>query len=273
MTDMEGVAGVDDWEQCYAERDDPAYRYGLEQLTADTNAAIVGAFDGGAERVYVFDGHGRNNNRGLLPDRLDPRATRAWRKQDYPKRLEGIDENTAGVLVIGQHAMAGTINGFLDHTQIPKQLCRYEINGEPCGEFGQLALYSGAVGVPVIFGSGDEAFCREARDLLPGIATVPTKRGVGWAECELYEVQQVREEILAEVNRAVRDSAVEPLRVETPIVVRSEWAWSEWADRFAKVPGVERVDARTVRWRLEDARDVYTWPDEHWSPGLSGGKA
>src|SRR5579862_2209619 len=89
-TDMEGLAGVSRWEQCYDPEDDsPDYRYGCEQLTADANAAIAGCFDAGATEVRILDGHGRNRNRGFT-GQLDPRARKIWIAQRSPLRWEGL---------------------------------------------------------------------------------------------------------------------------------------------------------------------------------------
>ena len=41
-------------------------------MTEEANAAIAGAFEGGASRVVVSDSHGDMGN--LLPDRLEPHA-------------------------------------------------------------------------------------------------------------------------------------------------------------------------------------------------------
>ncbi|MBI4024212.1 MAG: M55 family metallopeptidase [Verrucomicrobia bacterium] len=77
-TDMEGLAGVDHWDQCYDPDDNsPKYLHGREQLTADANAAIAGCFDAGATEVRILDGHGRNANKGFT-SQLDPRA-KPWR--------------------------------------------------------------------------------------------------------------------------------------------------------------------------------------------------
>ncbi len=66
-TDMEGLAGIDQWDQCYDPDDNsPHYRYGCEQLTTEANAAISGCFDAGATEVRILDGHGRNRNKGFL---------------------------------------------------------------------------------------------------------------------------------------------------------------------------------------------------------------
>jgi D-amino peptidase len=260
-TDMEGLAGIDQYEQCYDPDDNsPKYRYGREQLTADTNAAIAGCFDAGATEVRVLDGHGRNQNHGFIPEKFDPRAKKVWLTKNGPLRLEGLDESVYAVAMIGQHAMAGTLHAFLDHTQIPKMLCRYLINGKDGGEMSQFALYAGACGVPLVYVSGDEALCAEARRLFPHVASTPTKLGTGWATCKLYPTEQVRANIRRDITDALRHAdRSKAWRLPPPVEVTVEWAWSGGADAAAAVKGVERVDARTVRWKINDPRDIYSW--------------
>jgi D-amino peptidase len=267
---MEGLAGIDQWDQCYHPDDNaPEYRYGLEQLTAEVNAAVAGCFDAGATTVRVLDGHGRNQNRGFLRERLDPRAEVVWIAQRDPLRWEGLGEEVAGVAMIGQHAMAGTINGFLDHTQNPKTLCRYLINGVEYGEMGQLALYAGGFGVPLFYVSGDEALCAEAGHQFPHVVSTPTKKGTGWATCELYPPDTVREQIRHDIAEGiVRLPQAKVWRQTTPLEVTIEWAWSEHADRIAKVRGVTRQNARTVSWRISDPRDIYNYPSAQWEPNV-----
>ena len=258
-TDMEGIAGVDHWDQCYHPDDNaPEYLYGRDQLTADTNAAIAGCFDAGATEVRVLDGHGRNRNQGFT-EALDARATRVWIAQRNPLRWEGLDEGVRCVAVIGQHAMAGTIHGFLDHTQVPKELCRFSVKGVEYGEIGQLALYAGALGVPLAYVSGDEACCAEVQRQFPHAITTPTKRGTGWASCELYPVEDVRAGIRRDIARAVT-RPVPVFTLPTPLTVSVEWAYSAHADRLAKAVRVTRVDARTVSWEISNPLDIYTWP-------------
>jgi D-amino peptidase len=266
-TDMEGVAGIDHWDQCYDPDDDsPLYRYGREQLTADANAAIAGCFDAGATEVRVLDGHGRNRNRGFTGE-LDPRARKVWVASTAPLRWEGLDETVHAVAMVGQHAMAGTLHGFLDHTQVPKELCRYGINGQDAGEMSQFAVYAGGFGVPLAYVSGDEALCAEARRLFPHALATPTKRGTGWATCDLYPTETVRANIRRDIARALRSvSRATAYLPETPLEVRVEWAYSALADRMASNPGVSRVDARTISWVLSDPRDIYNWPNADWSP-------
>lgn len=266
-TDMEGLAGIDHWDQCHDPDESPKYQYGREQLTADVNAAVAGCFDAGATEVRLLDGHGRNQNRGFLPDRLDPRATTVWIASRNPLRWEGLDESVHAVAMIGQHAMAGTLNAFLDHTQSSKVICRYKINGEEHGEMSQFALYAGGFGVPLVYVSGDEALCEEARRLFPHALSTPTKRGTGWETCDLYPPDEVRANIRRDIAAALRQvDRSKAWRPTPPIEIGVEWAWSGGADRLARVPGVRRRDARTVAWEIADPRDVYCWPSENWRP-------
>lgn len=69
-SDMEGTAGVVDWEQVRPGSADYADFTGL--LCAEVNAAITGAMDAGATEFLVNDSHGRMSN--LRPDALMGRA-------------------------------------------------------------------------------------------------------------------------------------------------------------------------------------------------------
>ena len=124
-TDLEGISGVSTIDEI--EQRDP---YSFERLMADLNAAVSGAVDAGADEVYVTDGHGGGNN--FIADRLDKRARQVNASADD---LPGCD----AAFIIGAHAMAGTANAFLDHTQSSKTWHNYYINGCRHGEMGQLA--------------------------------------------------------------------------------------------------------------------------------------
>jgi D-amino peptidase len=268
MTDMEGLAGVSNWEQCY-DLDDasPRYQHALRQLNAEVSAAVAGCVDAGASEVRVLDGHGRNANKGLVRPELHRAAKVVWMERRDPLRWEGLDESVDAVAIIGQHAMAGTANAFLDHTQCAKEICRYTINGREHGELSQLALYAGAYGVPLVYASGDEALCAEARRLFPHVATTPTKRGLNWSSCELYDPSAVRQSIRRDIVAALsaRSKAV-PWTVPAPIRIEIEFAYTGLADPLAAVSGVDRPHPRTVRWSLSDPRDIFTWPSPAWHP-------
>lgn len=171
MTDMEGVCGIinhDDWVV-------PAGRYyeeGKRLLTLEVNAAVEGFFAAGADEVVVVDGHGYGGiNLSLLDSRcLFMRTTVG----PYPFML---DSSYDAIAWVGQHAKAGTEYAHNPHTGWPNVI-DYRINGISVGEFGQMAMIAASLGVRSVFGSGDEAFTREAKALVGGIETVSVKKGL-----------------------------------------------------------------------------------------------
>ena len=62
MTDLEGISGVNTIEKV-SDEGTPGHRFALERLMLDVNAAVDGAFRGGATDVYVKDGHGGGASR------------------------------------------------------------------------------------------------------------------------------------------------------------------------------------------------------------------
>lgn len=135
------------------------------------------------------------------------------------------------------------------------------MNGVEYGELGQLALYAGAFGVPLVYVSGDEACCTEVNCQFPHALTTPTKRGTGWETCDLYDGDDVRAAIRRDIAEAVRFAQrTGAFVLRTPLKIAVEWAYSAKADRLAKNSGVMRVDARTVSWEITDPLNIFTWP-------------
>jgi D-amino peptidase len=172
MTDLEGVAGVLNSQEWTAPGH-PYYDLARELLTLEVNAAVDGFFEGGATAILVADGHGP----GAIDVRhLDERVEllRGWGAGPYPLCL---DASFDAIAWVGQHAKAGTEFGHMAHTQGYSYL-DLSVNGVSIGEFGQMAMCASELGVRVIFGSGDEAFTKEAQALVPGIETIAVKWGV-----------------------------------------------------------------------------------------------
>jgi len=172
MTDLEGVAGVQDstnW--CFT--DGRYCEKGKELLTMEINAAAEGFLEGGATEILVADGHGPG---AIHTDKLHPKVefVRGWH---YQNTLCAItDRKFDFAACVGQHPRAGTVGGHLSHTG-NMGVVEQTINGIVVGEFGELVFLATELGVRSIFATGCEAFCREARELLPGIETVAVKRG------------------------------------------------------------------------------------------------
>ncbi|MDF2714380.1 MAG: hypothetical protein K0R28_1305 [Paenibacillus sp.] len=171
MTDIEGVCGLvnfDDW----AIPEGRYYEEGKKLLTMEVNAAIEGFFNAGATEILVVDGHGHGAIHNILLDNR-VRYLRGPVPGPFPFML---DESFDAIAWVGQHAKAGTEFAQMAHTG-SFNVIDYKINDVSVGEFGIMALCAGFYGVRAIFGSGDEAFAKEASQLIEGIETVSVKRG------------------------------------------------------------------------------------------------
>ncbi len=196
MTDMEGVAGVlnhDDWVL-------PGGRFyakGVRLLTEETNAAVRGFFSAGAKEIVVVDGHGAG---GIDPETLDERALllRGCPEHVWPW---GLDKSFAGLAFVGQHAKAGTPYSHITHTQGFNYI-DLRVNGISIGEYGQLALCAAEVGVPTILACGEEALCREAGALTPGVVTVSGKRGLLPDGLDHLDTESYRKAKLSAVHKS-----------------------------------------------------------------------
>ncbi len=218
VTDMEGVAGVNSWEQVtVGER---RYEETRKLLMGEVNAAIEGAVAAGASEVSVWDGHG--GSRHLNVEDLHPLGQLiqgAPTPPDYYLSAGRFE----GVFIIGQHAMAGTKTGLLSHTQ-SLRVKELTLNGKPVGEMGQIAAIAGHFGIPVVMLSGDQAACEEFRGLQPRGETVAVKRLAGTASAWSLSAAEARKRIREAARRAVeRLAEFQPWRIDGPVELRFEF--------------------------------------------------
>jgi D-amino peptidase len=262
LADMEGISGIRTMSMVARgrERDSPGeYAEGRRLMMAELNAAIEAACESGATEVVACDTHGGGGQIDLRE--MDPRAVYETPGEPSGGRLmPALDETFDGVILLGHHARAGTLNGFLDHTMNSRQWFEYRINGQPVGEIGIEAAYAGHYGVPVIAVSGDEAAVREAQALLGPVEGAVVKWGVGRNRARCLALPAAHQAIWDAVARGI--GAIErmsPFQPNLPAVVELTLYRSDFADAYAAKPGVERVDARTVRRTVDSLLDICHW--------------
>lgn len=219
VTDLEGVTGVYQFAQT-RETDTPLAREAREYFMKDLSAVVNGLRDGGATEVLVLDGHG---NGALVPHLMTPGARYITGRPVRPV-LFGLDESYAGVVLFGFHAMMGTADGVLHHTQSSKTENRYWYNGVESGEIAQCAAIAGHFGVPPILVTGDEATCREARQFLgESCVTVAVKKGIAREAAVLYPFEETRRALYEGARRAMEViSDCKPYRLTLPIQARKQ---------------------------------------------------
>ena len=239
MTDLEGVSGVDSIDMM--DESGNGYREACCRLMADTNAAVQGAVDAGASEILVYDGHGLGKN--FPAGGLDRRARQVWNFND-----PGLWDNCAAYLEIGLHAMAGTANAFLEHTQSSVRWYNYFINDRPYGELAQGAAYCGAYGVPVVMVSGDRAACAEAAELIPGIECAVVKRAIGRNRAESIALEEAERRIRKAARKGICNAAgIAPFRISLPAELRVEYCRVDYYEEMLKDhPERKRVDSRSL---------------------------
>jgi D-amino peptidase len=174
-SDMEGTAGVVDWDQCRPGNADYEYYRGL--LQAEVNAAIEGVLElGGEHEFLVNDSHGRMAN--LRPAQLAGGASYLSGRHKPMYMMEGLDESFDAVFFISYHgSMTGTPS-TLSHTYNPAAIAEVRLNGRVAGESGVNSLAAIGHGVPVVLVSGDETTARELEPFWPAAQRAVVKRSV-----------------------------------------------------------------------------------------------
>nr|MBQ4318749.1 M55 family metallopeptidase [Clostridia bacterium] len=254
ITDLEGVSGLYDISQIF-DVGTEHFQAGLERLVVDTNAAIRGAFDGGADEVIVTDGHGSGKNFSLAKTPLDERAIvmPTW---DVDFRTMKVD----ALMHVGTHAKAGTQCAFLDHTQSSKTIFNYTINGRHSGELVQAALWAGAYDIPYIFVSGDQAACDEGIEFFGNIVTAPVKYCIERNKAICMPDDEA-EKLIYEKAKAsmslIGTNRVRPYKVSMPMEVVQEYTRADYADAVYNLKtDLDRLDARTLR-KVVNKIEVY----------------
>jgi D-amino peptidase len=251
-SDMEGTAGVVDWQQCVG--DGPEAAAGRKLLLAEVNAAIEGALAGGATQIVVNDSH--STMRNLPADQLAGQASYLSGSHKPLYMMQGLDDSFDAVLFISYHGSIGAPAG-LSHTYNPRAVVEARIDGAVTGEAGINALVAAHYGVPVVLITGDRCACDEAAALVPGIHQAVVKEHVSRLAahsmhpelaCEL-----IRERARAAVAAAA-DSGPPPL---DPGVLEVSVRTTDIAEAASWVRGVDQTGPRELRIHGENRLATY----------------
>jgi D-amino peptidase len=221
-TDLEGISGVFKFDQT-REKDTPLNIQACEYFMDDLAAVINGLRDAGVSEIVVLDGHG---TQAIIPHLMVAGARYiTGRPRPGIGNLTDLDSTFSGMILLGFHAMMGTPDGVLNHTQSSRTENRYWYNGVESGELAQNAAIAGYFGVPVIMATGDEATCREATKFFGNnCVTIPVKRGIAREAAVLYPFEETRNALYEGAKKAVAAiSFCKPYIIKAPIKVREEY--------------------------------------------------
>lgn len=241
MSDMEGVSGIIAWSQVNGGA--AMYEEGRRLYTEEINAAVRGACAAGADEVVVVDCHGAGGDwtfNSLVPDLLDERCD--WvAGHKWGAYTELLEQGCDAALMVGMHARAQTADGVLCHTISTTNWRHLYFNDDAVGETGINAALCGLYDCPVALVTGDEAVCRESRQLLgDSVATVAVKRGLSRRSARQIPPVRARRMIEEAATAALTGdlSAAPVYKPAEPATITIELPGVEQAERFCHRPGV-----------------------------------
>ncbi len=255
--DMEGLAGIATWGEV-----DTSKREASEVLYEHLTALLQGLFSAKVhvEHVLISDAHGSGT---AIPYRICEDFDRVSLvhgpiRKDY--MMSGLDSSYDRVIFLGYHAGIGTKHGIMDHTYSSSLIHNIWINNKRMNEALINAAFAAHHGVPVCLVVGDEALGEELKNEFNGRwLFVSTKTGLGRYAAIMKPKKQLFEEIKSAAAQALEIPRNElPLfKFERPVELKIELKDTVYADLAELIPGVERIDGRTVRFVHDDYSVVF----------------
>jgi D-amino peptidase len=251
-TDMEGTAGVVDWEQCVG--DGPQAAAGRRLLLGEVNAAIEGALAGGADEIVVNDSHATMRN--LPPAELAGLASYISGSHKPLYMMQGLDSSFDAVMFISYHGSVGAPAG-LSHTYNPRAVVEARLDGAVVGEAGINALVAAHYKVPIVLVTGDRCACEETAALLPGVHQAIVKEHVSRLAAHSLHPDQACALIRQRAQAAVADAASSaPPRID-PGVLEVDVRTTDIAEAASWVRGVDQIGPRALRIHGPDQLATY----------------
>ena len=263
--DMEGVAGVVTGDQL-----SPAgfeYQRFRKFMTDEAVAAVKGAKAAGATEVVVADSHG--NGESLLIEEFpaDVQIVRSWPR--HGAMMGGLDGSFAAVVFVGYHASTTNSQGVRAHTISSAHFTRVALNGTPVTEAEFNAAYAGALGVPVVFMSGDDAAVAEVSSRLGRLESVVTKTSLGFHSAQTTTPALACERIYQGVTKAVtqRDQR-RPYVLAAPITLDVSFKNYQPAEILSYLHTITRTDSHSIRFVGRNMKEVSDFMDflDYYNP-------
>ncbi len=249
--DMEGVAGIVDWEQCVGSG--PKYDLGCRLTLAEVNAAIDGALEGGATEFLANDSHWTMQN--LPADGLHGGASYLSGRHKPLYMMEGLDGTFDAAFFVGYHGSVGTPS-VLSHTYNPNAIAEVRLNGHVAGEAAINALVARHHGVPITLVTGDQVTAEEAAWFAPEAERVTVKDSLTRFAARSMHPEEARSAIHQAAARAVRPGEGgrpgRPPSLEPPFVLEVDLLTADMAEMATWLRGVERSGSRTARIESND---------------------
>ena len=216
MTDIEGVTGVTTYQQ--AENS----QLGRDMLMHDLLAVIEGIRTEGNHEIVVYDMHtdGRNVDMTKLPEDINVVMGKPINGKVYRGGCGPFD----GLFMVGLHAMSREPGAMLAHSYL-REYDSIHINGELVGEIGVERALAGEQGTPLVFVSGDDKGCEEAKELEPEIVTAVVKKSLDDSQAVCMPPARTAQILKNAAKEAVvKAKRITPKVTQMPVSIQVEFS-------------------------------------------------
>lgn len=252
--DMEGISGIVHVDQISPNGQD--YPRCRELMTAEVNAAALGAFEGGAKEVVINDSHG--DMRNIIIEKLDPRIQLISGSLKPLSMVQGIEDGFDAAFFVGYHPGMGAKAGILDHTYYGSVVTEVDVNGKVLNELAINALIAGHYNTPVVLITGDERACQEAKNILDNVETVAVKQAVTRYSARSIHPKEAQKRIQEAAKSVLSDiSRFKPFKMDPPYTLHLKMLNSGMADSAEVMPGALRLDSMTIEYKTEDLLTMF----------------
>ncbi|UQS81779.1 M55 family metallopeptidase [Bombilactobacillus folatiphilus] len=249
-TDVEGLAGITDWNM--DDNDTDKFRKLYNEQVAWVLQGIQKATNNSQiDEILISDSHAKGTN--LDYDYLSDIDDRVALISGYPREdymMSGFDASFDQVIFVGYHSGIGKEHGNMDHSYSARSAYNVWINGQYQNETTINVAYANELGVPVTLIVGDSALKEQLIDekMCPSPKVVVTKKSLARFSAMSYPRKQVKSDIINGAKEVIDNpeaySAVKPLK--TPLTLKMQLANTAKADAVEQMQDVKRVDGRTI---------------------------
>lgn len=251
--DIEGTCGIIDVDETNINSQFSMY-YRI-QMTKEVSAACNGINMIGSNYILVKDAHASARN--ILPDMLPENVNimRGW-TGDPLSMMSGLNSDFDACIFIGYHSGATKPVNPLSHTKNGRAYDYIKINDEFASEFVINTYTASYYNVPVVFISGDEMICEEAKKLNPNINTIAVSKGIGASSISIHP-----ELALKNIQLSVKESLSDNLSkyiVKLPDNFKLEIKYKSHKDAYKAsfYPGITLKDSQTILFEANDYFEV-----------------
>lgn len=259
-TDIEGLAGIVDWDMESGDTEIFRNLYN-EQLEWVLEGIQKSSVNEKITDILLVDSHAKGNN--LSYDRLSDFDDRisllsGWPREDY--MMSCLDNSFDQVVFVGYHAGIGKQGGNMDHGYSARSAYKIWINNKYQNETTINVAYASEVGVPVTLVIGDSALKEQLIDehMFDSPKYVTTKKSLARYAALSFPRKKVRTATIDAVKEVLQNPApYSTLPIpKLPARLKVQVYNTAQADAISQLQDINRIDGRTIETTANSIHDL-----------------